>query len=562
MPRSSLPRLLGCTLVLTVVIFAVFAQSLQHQFVDWDDRNEIFGNEHFNPVTVQSLAWNWSHTQLTLYMPVTYMVWGAVAAVAPRDSSGVLDPAAFHLLSVVLHLICSVLVFLLLRQLWRYDLPALAGALVFATHPLQVEAVAWASGMYTLLSTALCLTALIAYVAHVNRTPAPGVARRMPWLYLVATLLYVIALLCKAASVSLPVVTAVVDFVILGRPLAKVVRSLLPWLILAIPVVLLAKSFQDLTNVPAPAAWLRPLVAVDALGFYVTKLAFPSGLIPDYGRTPDWVLTHWRSLCGTAGIAVFVLCVAYVARFRMKSVTAGVGVLAAGLFPYLGLTTFDFQYVSTVADRYAYFGMVGVAILVCGAATHDRRAAFVALSLSVVFAVASEKQSRWWSDTDMLFNHTLAVNPRSLISHNVLGYQAAHSGRPVEAEQWYQGALAIWPADATIWFNLGNLHVDQNPARAAAEYRQAVNYLPANPSFHKNLAAALARSGDPAGAVEQYRAAIRLDPSDVGTHYGLASLLEGFGDTSGARSEYHAVLRLNPDHSGAKASLRRLASPA
>ena len=36
----------------------------------------------------------------------------------------------------------------------------------------------------------------------------------------------------------------------------------------------------------------RPIVALDALGFYLIKVVFPIRLVPDYGRTPQWLLEH------------------------------------------------------------------------------------------------------------------------------------------------------------------------------------------------------------------------------------------------------------------------------
>ncbi len=176
----------------------------------------------------------------------------------------------------------------------------------------------------------------------------------------------------------------------------------------------------------------------------------------------------------------------------------------------------------------------------------------------LAWAVLSFGQVRWWHDTDTLFTHTLAVNPNSLVSHNVLGYEAAHSGRPIEAEQWYRGALAIWPADATIWFNLGNLHQHNDPQAAIREYRQAIHYLPNRPDFHKNLAATLLKVGNFKEAFDEYSTAAALDPTDAESHYGLANLFEAANDNTDAIKEYQATLKLDHAHPGARESVKRL----
>src|SRR4051812_48246709 len=83
-------------LVLLGLVLATYWPVLRNDFVDFDDQTEIYQNPDFNPVSMSGLAWNWSHTRMTLYMPLTYTTWGAVAAIAPRDSHGTLAAWPFH----------------------------------------------------------------------------------------------------------------------------------------------------------------------------------------------------------------------------------------------------------------------------------------------------------------------------------------------------------------------------------------------------------------------------------------------------------------------------------
>ena|ERR1035437_4578414 len=54
-----------------------------------------------------------------------------------------LDPHACHGTNLVLHLICTLLVFHLLRRLKLDALYAAFGAVLFGIHPMHVESVAW-----------------------------------------------------------------------------------------------------------------------------------------------------------------------------------------------------------------------------------------------------------------------------------------------------------------------------------------------------------------------------------------------------------------------------------
>lgn len=575
-----LPGFLLALLILTAVIGLTFGQVLGNQFVNFDDQSEIIENPDFNPVTFEKLQWNWSHTRLSLYMPVTYFAWGAIAAIAGR-SGGILQPMAFHALNLALHLICSLLVYLLILQLWRRRGPAVIGAIAFAVHPLQVEPVAWASGMYTLLSTGLCLGALNLYAARarcgqtfnaqrstpnvqVNAVNIPVESWRLNverWtfaLFLLATLLYILALLTKAASVSLPLAAAVIDLLILGRPLRKVLRPLGFWMLLGLPIVLLAKHFQDVSSIATVRLWGRPLVALDALGFYFRKIVLPIRLIPDYGRNPTWVMQHPGLAALSILIAVACLLCAWTARRNLRWVAASIALVVAGVCPYLGLTAFDFQYVSTVADRYAYSGMLGVAVFAAAAAVRSRAATVALLIACAAWAVLSHFQVQRWHDTHTLFDYTLAINPRSLISHNVFGFLDAKQGHRAEAEAHYLAALAVWPEDAEIHFNLGNLYLAQRPETALRQYELAVSDQPNFPAYRNNLAVALDRLGHPREAFDQWQQAIAIDPNYTDARMNRASMFMRLHQFDAARADYQAVLRIDPANAQAAAKLQQL----
>src|SRR5206468_3998587 len=88
-----------------------------------------------------------------LYVPLTYSLWGALAAVAQTGdgSARELNPSVFHCANIALHALSSLVVFAILRRLISSDLSAFFGAMLFAIHPLQVEPVAWISGMKDVL---------------------------------------------------------------------------------------------------------------------------------------------------------------------------------------------------------------------------------------------------------------------------------------------------------------------------------------------------------------------------------------------------------------------------
>jgi len=155
----------------------------------------------------------------------------------------------------------------------------------------------------------------------------------------------------------------------------------------------------------------------------------------------------------------------------------------------------------------------------------------------------------------------LQVNPRSLVSHNVFGFLAAKHHQLAEAESQYLQALQIWPADATILFNLGNLYMQSRPDRALDCYAMAVQYQPKFVPYRNSLAAALARTGHAKEAYDQWRQAIAIDPDYIDAHNNLGDLLLNVGRPDEAAAEYHEALRIDPKNAHVIERLHGLESP-
>src|SRR5204862_5011676 len=113
------------------------------------------------------------------------------------DVAGIkLNPLVFHLGNLFVHAANVLFVWALLRRIVRDEAGAFVGALVFALHPVQVESVAWVSGMKDLLFGLFSLLAIGQYLAFAQR----GRVVR----YVLATVAYLLALLSKPTAVMLP----------------------------------------------------------------------------------------------------------------------------------------------------------------------------------------------------------------------------------------------------------------------------------------------------------------------------------------------------------------------
>jgi len=334
-------------LLLLLTPLLVFFPILNHDFVVWDDGINVYENPYLNPVIPASFARFWSQPYEKLCVPVTYSVWALIARFSGRTNgegeAGRLAPRYFHAANLLVHLVATVVVFSILclllnigfdssenppsgfhgsaiRTYWA----AAAGAAVFAVHPVQVEPVAWVTGMKDVLCGCMCMAALRLFLigsVRFRRTNArngkDGMFAVAPLRsFGVASLFYLLALLAKPSAVVLPLVAGFFLYLIFltGVPDVGHKRStankrkkkrrsffsdnsrpcliLCVWLSMAVVLVIATSSVQTIDRNYYTPVLYRPLIAGDAVAFYLAKVLLPLGNSIDYGRTPDLVMRH------------------------------------------------------------------------------------------------------------------------------------------------------------------------------------------------------------------------------------------------------------------------------
>jgi Tfp pilus assembly protein PilF len=536
--------------VIGLAVALTFGGAASHAFLLWDDDQHVSANARLDPPSWSELERFWTAPYSGMYVPVSYTWYTFLAWSSRVLLGGALDPRVFHLGNLALHAACACLAFKLLARCVQSELAALAGALVFALHPLQVESVAWISEARGLLAAAFGLLALDRHAA----SSAPAHARRD---YAIATLCFALALLAKPSAVSIVLAAAVLDRWVLGTRLARSAARLAPWLALALAAVALTKIEQanEVLAFVTPFA-TRPLVALDALAFYLDKLLVPFDLVPDYGRTPQRVLAIARVpvawIVAVLAIAGVVLVTARVAKSQRKLPVAACALFVAGLAPVLGLVPFAYQDISTVADRYAYLALLGPALFTAWIAARGATWRVAMFALALAAGLESRRQTAIWSDTETLFERTLQVNPQSAVAESDIALSLSMRGENTRAIEHYERAIAIDPRQSIAHNNLGMLLFQRGDVDGSiAHFRAAIEARPSYARAHANLGVALQKRGDLAAAEAEEREALRLQPENVEAHTSLGNLLLGRGDAAGALAQYEAALALHPSDADA-----------
>jgi tetratricopeptide (TPR) repeat protein len=564
----------GALVVLATV--AVFGWSVSFPLLDWDDHLNISENRLINPPSMGGLLVLWTRPYAGLYVPATYTLWSVEAALAARPANQTephpLDPRVFHLGNVLLHAANAWLVWLLLARLVGSRWSAAAGALLFALHPLQVESACWVTETKGLLCGLCGFSAVLLFDRFVEmrgtRRSAPEPAQpgnsSLIALYVVAAVLFVLALLAKPAAVTLPLAAWVIATWagrddLSGRRGWSIAMLLLPWLAVAVGVAMLTRDVQGAEVFVEPTTWWqRPVVAADALAFYLYKLVVPLDLAPDYGRSPAWLLASnwvWVTWLLPAGLAIVL---GLLPKYRVWR-QAGLLSLAL-LLPVLGLVPFAFQRFSTVADRYAYLAMLGPAIALAALGAMARRRTTLAIVVALVLCtLVSAAQSRHWRSNAALFAQAAAINPRSSVALNGLGNVHSQQGNWNAALAYYRRAVESDPDNASSYLNVGRAELALNrPLPAIVSFERALQLRPDYPKVREPYAQALAVVGRIELAAAQLQLLLEQQPDNALVWENLGRVRAFQGRTAEAIQHLERALRIDPQLKSARQELARL----
>ncbi len=460
----------------------------------------------------------------------------------------------YHVTNVVLHVAAALLLVALLRRL-SFSSATLAG-LLFLLHPVCAESVAWISEQKNTLSAVFYLGSALLYLRF-DETRVRGP-------YFAALGLFVLALLTKSVTATLPAALMVV-FWWQGRlALRRNVLPLLPWFVIGAASGLFT-AWAEAKLIGAEGvgfsmtALQRLLLAGRVVLFYLGKLLWPADLTfiyPRWGVDPAQA-SQWLFLGGTVALVVALL---FWAR-RARGPLASFLFFAGTLFPVLGfVNVYPFLF-SFVADHFQYLASIGVivpaawvlslAIKRIGAGTAARAA--LMLPVPALLGVLTFRQCGMYRDAETLYRTTIARNPSAWLMHYNLAVTLENRpDRFQEAVSEYEATLRLNPDHWAAHNNLGSAYLKQpgHLADAVAHLEEAIRINPSFAEAHNNLGVALGRgAGGPRDAVAHLRTAIRLRPEYDGAHENLGVQLMRDGHSlDEAIVELRRALRLAPEN--------------
>lgn len=563
---------LGVIAIVLITLIA-YLPAINGGFI-WDDDDYVTNNDLLR--SGAGLVQLWEPGQTHQYYPavfttfwVEYQLWE-------------LNPRGYHLVNVLLHIANALLLWRIVRLL---GIPGawMIGA-VFALHPMHVESVAWITERKNMLSGFFYMLAALAYLRFdpMRDEEAAAESPSREWgFYALSLLLFVLALLAKSVTCSLP--AALILVMILRRQRLALMRLLLlvPMFIIGLAAAM-HTAYLERVSVGAAGANFdfsfmeRCLIASKALLHYPFKLLIPDPLIFIYPRwtidAGDWQ-SYWSIIVVLAvGIA------ALIAFFRGRRGPAiAVAFFAGTIFPALGFFDVWPMVYSFVADHFGYLASIGlIALVVAPLAKHIgkmRAGQVLASAILLVFAGLVWMEGPKYANAEALWRRTIADNPEAWMAHNNLGViflrdhgrlgdaaELVRRGDPgLAADLLEESPTAELDDVAKGLRGLTRDHavqvVDAMERMRQPLIDEAIEHFEAsldlNPGHYQamgNLAVAVHRIGRYEEALAYWQALMAHEDAVPDDRYRMGLTLEKMGRIDEAVAEYERILDELPEH--------------
>lgn len=422
------PRLVAYGLIAVAAVLA-FARGVPFELLDgWDDDRFILNDPLVREVSLAHLSRILSEPHFQAYHPLHLLsYWLDVPWV------GVENGFAIHATSLVLWILALFAVFEASRALRLGFLGALAATLIVGLHPIQVEAVTWATGRKDILALGFSALAVLAHLRS---------ERVYDGWRLASLLAFGAAGLSKTTALPLPLVLVAADVLLFRRSWRRALVSQVPLLLVAAALGAFTISIwsdSEMIRGQELDASGRISIVAASLTHHLATAAFPSRTSPLYpiarGESFGVALLFGGAAC--------VLGAVFVAARRWKNPHLRFGLVAFALLwlPVSNAIPLYFQW----QDRYLSLPLWPLAVvagalldLLASRAATPRWLPHAALGIvALCLGARTAQYVGVWRDATTLFGHAVSVEPESFYAALNLGHARARTGE-------FEGALSAY----------------------------------------------------------------------------------------------------------------------
>lgn len=534
-----------------VIAITVYIPSLFSEFVR-DDPWQIVKNPQIQswdylPRLFSTHLWSQSGTEYAVhfYRPF-FSVWMLVGTTV-----GGVSPVWWHFSSILLHAATTFAVYKLSDRLLHNRVSASFAALMFAVHPIHVDAVSWVSASNEILFAIFAIFAI--HALSPQDTDVPLGTTQVG----ASAILYVAALLTKETAIA---IAPILFLAVLLKKQRQIAAAAGLWYFAATAAYFIARWWalhrigtEESNHNWHEVLWTSPTVLV----FYLKKLLFPVHLSSFYVNPvlSAPTLGMWLT---AGGLSIALVGLMWIGFRHLPVIGIAAPIIALPLLPAL-LAIRIYDRGDMTHDRYLYFPSVGMCLLFgllakwAWTAPKPVRVTFVtaATALLLAFAFLTVRQQRFYKNNEAFYQCAIDLDPTNVYAIDSFGAIHLENGEWDRAMNEFRTAYQLAPSDPNAIYNLahGFFEIKQY-AKAVPLFKQIVN-SPQLASRRKPVLLALADAeislGNLSAGKEALRDLGRLDPEFRALHRTLGIVFQKEGRIREAQAEYHREFQISGD---------------
>ncbi|MCM8782492.1 MAG: tetratricopeptide repeat protein [Candidatus Omnitrophica bacterium] len=515
--------------ILTALCIAVYANSINGSFVS-DDIPTI----RENPLLGGPLYY-FIFTPHTLINSLIYRLFGT-------------NHIPYHVASIVLHIINTVLVFIFLKIFFN-PLESLLSASVFAVHPAHAEAVAWISARPYEFLALFCLLCILLYY----RATLPILNNKKIKLsnYLVAVTLFLYYLIFNYHFFfTLPLIIILLD--VSFNRWQKAYRLWFPFIVAVI--IRFAFVGEEVTRrIGYVIAEGGPhTISNDPLKYFLHSLTYHLKLLVWPAKLTLYHDPPYRSFASP--LINVILCIALVLLLwltfkRWRHLFFGIGLFIIALMP----TYSPIPLSNPVSERYVYFASLGLSIGLawmlerCSARSHYTKkiALTLVIILNIVFGIRTIARNNDWRSQENFWVTTARLAPNNPRALNNAGAAYLVAEKLNQAEEILLKAIRIAPYYADAYNNLGVTYRRLGKIQEGIKaLNRAISLNPRSADAYNNLGVIYRQTDETQKAIESFEQAIKLNPDFAKAYLNLAEIYDSLGAYKQAIDFYEKGIHL------------------
>lgn len=550
--------------IITFLVFMIYLNSFKNDFVNWDDPGLIIRNQRIRSLDWQNIVEIFTPKKSSTFQPVRvlsyaidYRIWK-------------LNPIGYRITNLLFYILTCIMVFFSLDMLSTnlrkgisgpsHRRVALFGSLLFAAHPVHVEAVTWLAARKEVLQGFFFFFAFYLYLTGKEKE-----GRQRAILVVLVLLSILLATLSKPSAVVFPAVLVIYEMAFRRNQWIDFIKK--HWIFFSlstiIPLLLAFVLFRVMLN----AGGIKPyhggtffnnlLVSFYVFLYNIKLLVFTINYSAAYMIRVPFPLINVQTAI-VIGAVFFLFGLSVWSLKKTKAIFFSVFFFLLTLLPYLNIipisTLLADRYVFIASFSYCFLLGIGFDKLYSHTQMRFSEGFFKLLSIALLlflvggYSFMTIQQNKIWENSYTLWSDAVEKYPESNTANALMGVVYMDLGMDRKAVEYLEKAVQLLPIDYESRNNLGIVYgrLDK-PEKALKELMTAISLQPKNDIMKINLSVFYQGQKEYQKAEEILTYLMSKKPEDARLYFRLGLLYKEMGDYNAAIREFIWTTELSPD---------------